>query len=82
MWRAGKFFQTRRIGLSVWAVVLAGHYVPNLALAVVKFNEVADTSDRINIKGFMAGRPPVSLYDPCLQPGGCSWCLMCHMIAA
>ncbi|CAL5224857.1 g7615 [Coccomyxa viridis] len=32
-----------------------GHYVPNLALAVVKFNEVADASDRINIKGFMAG---------------------------
>ena len=29
--------------------------MPNLALAIVKFNKVADASDRINIKGFMAG---------------------------
>lgn len=32
-----------------------GHYVPNLALEVVKFNEAADAGQRINIKGFLAG---------------------------
>ena len=42
--------------LKLWGAAIAGHYVPNLALAVVKFNEAADASDRINIKGFMAGR--------------------------
>ena len=42
--------------MNAWTAGVAGHYVPNLALAVVKFNEVADASDRINIKGFMAGR--------------------------
>ncbi len=40
--------------------------MPNLALAVVKFNEAADASDRINIKGFMAGRP-----FHCLMPLPC-----------
>ena len=39
--------------------------MPNLALAVVKFNEVADASDRINIKGFMAGR---IFLCPCASP--------------
>ena len=32
-----------------------GHYVPNLALEVVKFNDAADAGQRINIKGFLAG---------------------------
>ena len=58
-----------RSDLKLWSAAIAGHYVPNLALAVVKFNEAADASDRINIKGFMAGRTFSLLAPtPCLPP--------------
>ena len=33
----------------------AGHYIPNLALEIVKYNDMADKSQQINLKGFMAG---------------------------
>ena len=33
----------------------AGHYIPNLALEIVKYNDLADKSQQINLKGFMAG---------------------------
>ena len=49
------------------AAVFAGHYVPNLALEVAKFNVAADAGKRINIKGFMAGELSCSLPDLNLQ---------------
>ena len=33
----------------------AGHYIPNLALEIVKYNDMVDKSQQINLKGFMAG---------------------------
>lgn len=33
----------------------AGHYIPNLALEIVKYNDLVDESQRINLKGFLAG---------------------------
>jgi len=60
-------FRTGRLSVPKRAAVFAGHYVPNLALEVAKFNVAADAGERINIKGFMAGELFCSLPDLSLQ---------------